>query len=265
MARPASASMRDCNSQLSPRAESSVISANISSQSSSCEQVRKARRPSCSTTRSSSSAKPSSASALSSARREATSNVVTCRRRPLSAGSFSAIEFPPHQAPARRRDSMRCSVAATKNARRPLTGPALAAAVETGVAVDADVDHEAEAEHHGEHRRTAIGNQRQRHPDDRDQPHHHPRVDENVKKEIADDPETQEAAEMVAASECDRKAVDDDQRVESEEPEPADEAELFGQGGKDEVGLLLRQKAQMALAAVQKALAKQPAGAECDL
>src|SRR6516164_167748 len=86
--------MRDCNSQLSPRADSSVISANMSSQSSSCEQVRKARRPSCSTTRSSSSAKPSSASALSSARREATSNVVTCRRRPLSAGSFSAIEFP---------------------------------------------------------------------------------------------------------------------------------------------------------------------------
>ena len=94
MARPGSASMRDCNSQLSPRDDNSLISANMSSQSSSCEQVRKARRPSCSTTRSSSSGKPSSDNALSSARREATRSVVTCRRRPLSAGSFSAIVTP---------------------------------------------------------------------------------------------------------------------------------------------------------------------------
>ena len=69
---------------------------------------------------------------------------------------------------------------------------------------------------------------------------------------------------MIAASKRDRKAVDDDQGIENEQPEPADEAELLGQRGKNEVGLLLRQKAQMALAALKETLAEQSAGAEGD-
>src|SRR5579863_1339706 len=59
MARPSPVSMRNCSSQLSPRAASSAISANMSSQSASWLQVIKASLPSCSITRSSLLAKPS--------------------------------------------------------------------------------------------------------------------------------------------------------------------------------------------------------------
>src|SRR6202022_1877403 len=112
--------------------------------------------------------------------------------------------------------------------------------------------------------RTAIGNQRQGHANNWEQAHHHPGVDKEIKEKASDDPETQQAAEVIAASERDRKPVDDDQGIESKQPEPADEAKLLGQGRKDEVGLLLRQKAQMALAALQETLAEQSAGTERD-
>src|SRR6516162_4079051 len=194
--------MRDCNSQLSPRADNSVISANISSLSSSWEQVRKARRPSCSTTRSSSSAKPSSASALSSARREATSNVVTCRRRPLSTGSFSAIRFPPHQALGRPWRWQRLltrigglgpdrRVFPAKPEPRASTGPALAVTVEAGIAVDANIDQQAEAEHFFFQAEDGIRDQRQGHTDDRNEAHHHRRIDEHRQEEIGNDAKTQ--------------------------------------------------------------------------
>ena len=47
--------------------------------------------------------------------------------------------------------------------------------------------------------------------------------------------------------------------------ERADEADLLGQHGEDEVGLLLRQEAQLALRALQEALAPDAARAERDL
>ena len=49
--------------------------------------------------------------------------------------------------------------------------------------MDADVDQEPEAEHHREHRRAAIGNQRQGHANDWEQAHHHPGVDKEIKEE----------------------------------------------------------------------------------
>ena len=69
---------------------------------------------------------------------------------------------------------------------------------------------------------------------------------------------------MIAASKRDREAVGDDQAKEDKQPKPADKAKLFCQRGKNEVGLLLRQKAQMALAALKETLAEQSAGAEGD-
>src|SRR5215469_4938899 len=91
MARPSAVSMRNCSSQVSPRAASSLISAKRSSQSASWLQVMKAKRPSCSITRSSFSAKPSSSSALISARSEATSSVLTCNREDSRAGSTASM------------------------------------------------------------------------------------------------------------------------------------------------------------------------------
>src|SRR5205823_10062160 len=61
-----------------------------------------------------------------------------------------------------------------------LTGLALALGAEAGFAVDADVQQQAEPEHDREHCGAAIGDQRQRHADNRDQAHHHCGVDEHI-------------------------------------------------------------------------------------
>src|SRR5665213_2066677 len=62
---------------------------------------------------------------------------------------------------------------------------ALAAeAADARVAVNIDAHQEAEAEHHRQHRRAAIGNERQGHAHHRDQSHHHRRIDEDVEEEV---------------------------------------------------------------------------------
>src|SRR6185312_13347930 len=226
--------MRDCNSQLSPRADNSLISANRSSQSSSCVQVRKARRPSCSMTRSSSSAKPSSSRALSSARREATSSTVTCSRRPGSAASFSSAKGPLLAASA--------PEPARVSAELALAPPAYA-----NIAVDPDVHQQAKPQHHRNHSRSAIGNQRQRHPDDRNEAHDHRGVDESIEKEIGRDPKTKQPSEEAAAAQGDGKGIADQDDIKPEQDQAADEAEFLGDHREDEIGLLLGQEAQMGL------------------
>src|SRR5437868_15217119 len=69
---------------------------------------------------------------------------------------------------------------------------------------------------------------------------------------------------MVAAAQGDCKPISDHQRIEREQADAADKAELFGQGREDEIGLLFREEAQMALAAVEKASAEKTARAERD-
>jgi len=69
---------------------------------------------------------------------------------------------------------------------------------------------------------------------------------------------------MAAAVQGDHKPIADHQRVEREEAEAADEAELLGQGREDKIGLFFRQEAQIALAAVEKTSAEETARAECD-
>src|SRR5205807_5336816 len=69
---------------------------------------------------------------------------------------------------------------------------------------------------------------------------------------------------MVAAAQGDCKPITDHQRIEREQADAANKAELFGQGREDEIGLLFRQEAQMALAAVEKASAEKTARAERD-
>src|SRR5260221_4319016 len=143
--------------------------------------------------------------------------------------------------------------------------PAVAEAADAGIAVDIDADQQAEAEHDGQHRRAAIGDQRQRHSEHRDETHHDRGLDEDMEKEIDGDAEAEQPAEMAAAAQRDGEAVDEDQRIKSEQGDAADETELLGQHGEDEVGLLLGQEVEMALRAVQEALAEEPARAERDL
>src|SRR5262249_17932414 len=148
---------------------------------------------------------------------------------------------------------------------RSLVRSALASAIEADIAVDARIQQQAETEHDGEHRRAAVGNERQRHADDGYEAHDHCRINRHVEREIGHDPEPEKAPELAAAAEGDRETVADDEHVKRQQRDTADKAEFLGQGGEDEVGLLFRQKAQMALRAVQKALAEQTSGAERDL
>src|ERR1700722_16061314 len=184
--------MRDCNSQLSPRADSSLIRANMSSQSASCVQVRKASRPSCSMMRSSSSRKPSSFKAMSSARREATSSTVTCSRLPASASFSTSFST-----------SLPASFSAIRSSLGASDDLALAEPADPHVAMDADIHQQTKTQHHRYHGGTAIGNQRQRHADHRNEPDHHRRIDKHVEKEIGRDAESQQPTELVAALERD--------------------------------------------------------------
>src|SRR5215469_13067045 len=70
---------------------------------------------------------------------------------------------------------------------------------------------------------------------------------------------------MTTAAECDRQSIADHHRIKRKQREAADKPELFGQGREDEIGLLFRQKAQMALAAVEKASAEKTARTQRDL
>ncbi len=131
--------------------------------------------------------------------------------------------------------------------------------------MDIDVHDQPEGDHHGQHRGAAVGDQRQRHADHRHQPHHHGDVDEDVEEDRAGQAERQQPAEMVAAAQRDGEAVAEDDHVDEDHPEPAQQAELLGQHGEDEVGLLLGQEVEVALRALQEAAAGDAAGAERDL
>src|SRR5204862_1944055 len=94
---------------------------------------------------------------------------------------------------------------------------------------------------------------------------YHGRVDEGIQEEIGADAEAEQSPELATAAQRDRKGVDDYQDIKGQQHQAADKAEFLGEHREDEIGLLLRQKAQMALRAEQKTLAEQPAGAERDL
>ena len=86
---------------------------------------------------------------------------------------------------------------------RPSQLPRRRAPADGQVAVDPDVEQEAEAQEHGQHGGAPIGDQRQGHPDHRDQPHDHGDVDEDVDEEGGGHPDAQEPAEVVAAADAD--------------------------------------------------------------
>src|ERR1041384_7197670 len=142
---------------------------------------------------------------------------------------------------------------------------ALAPPAYANIAVDPDVHQQAKPQHHRNHSRSAIGNQRQRHPDDRNEAHDHRGVDESIEKEIGRDPKTKQPSKEAAAAQGDGKGVADQDDIEPEQDQAADEAEFLRDHREDEIGLLLGQKAQMGLGPEQEPLAEEPPGAERDL
>src|SRR5437763_2728748 len=139
---------------------------------------------------------------------------------------------------------------------------ALAPPAYANIAVDPDVHQQAKPQHHRNHSRSAIGNQRQRHPDDRNETHDHCYIDESIEKETGGNSQAEQPSEQTAAPQGDRKGIADHDHIEPEQDQAADEPEFLGDHRKDEIGLLLRQKAQMGLRPEQEALAENSPGAE---
>ena len=118
---------------------------------------------------------------------------------------------------------------------------------------------DAEARHDGEHHCAAIGDERQRHADDRRKAHHHPRIDEHIEREGDDDAHRRQPREMRLGAQRDADAHQDDRVIDAEEHEGADKAELLAEDREDEVCLHLRQELQLALRAEHVALARKAA------
>src|SRR5215475_3027345 len=78
-----------------------------------------------------------------------------------------------------------------------------------------------------------------------------------MQRETCHDAQPQQSAELVAAPQGDHEPVANHQRIEGQEAAAAEKAELLSQGREDEVGVLFRQKAQMALAAIEKTSAQK--------
>ena len=111
----------------------------------------------------------------------------------------------------------------------------------------------------------AVAEQRHRHPDDRSEAHHHRPVDQHAQGEGHGHARGRQSREVAVSERGGAKGDEDHRRIEQQHHDAADEAELLGQGGEDEVGALLRQEVELALGAQAEALAHQPAGAERDL
>ena len=69
------------------------------------------------------------------------------------------------------------------------------------VTVDIDIKQQTKPEHQCQHGGTAVGYQRQRHTNNRQQAHYHGHVHKKVQKEHGHDPHSQQAAKMMTAPE----------------------------------------------------------------
>ena len=119
-------------------------------------------------------------------------------------------------------------------------------------------EQQAQAEHQRQHGRAAVGDQRQRHADDGDQAGHHRDVDGDVDEQVEHHADREQAGELAGCPQRDHQAQQDHEQEEAEDRDGADEAQLLGQHGEGEVGVLLGQEAELGLAAVQKPLPQKP-------
>src|ERR1700722_13300804 len=123
----------------------------------------------------------------------------------------------------------------------------------------------AETGQQSDHRRAAVADQRQRHPDHRQYAAHHAGIDENIDKEAERDGAARQARKGILALHREVQRTSDDDAVQNQEHETWQQAELLADDRKDEIGRALRQKLELRLTAVHITLAEQPALADGDL
>ena len=134
----------------------------------------------------------------------------------------------------------------------------------SATAAQVDVLQQPDGEQVGEHRRPAVGHERQRQPGHRHDPERHPDVDEALEGEPADDAGGHQPAEGVGRADGDPAAPPQHDAEQQHEPAGADQAELLPRDGEDEVGLLLGDEGAVGLRPLEQALAEEPTRADGD-
>ena len=119
------------------------------------------------------------------------------------------------------------------------------ASANTDVTVDVNAHQEAKADEDRQHRRAAVGYQRQRHADDWNQASHHSDIAEDVEEECRGNAEPKQSRELAARAPGDCQSVNDEERIEPKQTQGANQSKLLGQHREYEIGLLFRQKIQM--------------------
>src|SRR6185437_2260960 len=122
-----------------------------------------------------------------------------------------------------------------------------------------------EAGEHGHHRASPIADERQRDADDREEPGHHPGIDEDIHEEGQRDAAREQTRERVGRLHREVERAADDEGIEKEQHREPEESELLADDGEYEVGGALRQEIELRLAAVHPSLAEYASGADRDL
>jgi hypothetical protein len=132
------------------------------------------------------------------------------------------------------------------------------------LAMDQGRECEPHAEHQRQQRRAAIGDQRQRHADDRRKPDHHRDIDADVQSQNHGNAGGEQSRERGARAQRDQHERTQERCIEGQQSERADEARFLREHREDEVGVFFGQKVQLALRAAEKAAALQATRAERD-
>ena len=128
-----------------------------------------------------------------------------------------------------------------------------------------DRHQDAEAEAERDHRRAAVADEGQRHAHDRQDAAHHAHVDEGVGEKAERDRAGEQAREDRRRLGGDHQAAKDQEDEAEHQADAADQAELLGERGEDEVGGALGDELEVGLGALHEALAGRAARADRDL
>src|SRR5215831_68140 len=116
----------------------------------------------------------------------------------------------------------------------------------------------------GDHRGATVAHQRQRNPDDGQEPGHHPDVDQDLRREQRRGAQRHEPAHRLARGRRDVEAPQEEQDIAQQQDETADEPPHLGEYGEDEIRVTLREKGQPALRRAGHALAQELARSNRD-
>ena len=103
----------------------------------------------------------------------------------------------------------------------------------------------------------AVAHQRQRDTCNWHNPHGHPDIDEDVKRDHRGDSDCEQTSEHIARILRDTYPAPQNNEVEEEQNRTSDEAKLLSHNRKDEVRVVLRQEIQLALRPAEQSLAEE--------